>query len=160
MGPILVLDVAYAAGIALSPTPIIVLILILYAGIACRRARGCALAYLIGWVVGLAVLGIVFQALARAGTFLVGLASDSAKPVIPLLVGLALLSWARREWRRGAKKNEQAAMPRWLKALDKVVSQTGDVMTPGRSLVLAVMMSAVSPKNMMLLQHLLFCREV
>ncbi len=64
MGPILVLDVAYAAGIAFSPTPIIVLILILYTGMAGRRTRGCAIAFLIGWVAGLAVLGIVFSALA------------------------------------------------------------------------------------------------
>ncbi len=76
--------------------------------------------------------------------------SDSARPMISLLVGLALLYYVLREWKQSAKKKEQAEMPRWLKATHKVVAKTGDVMTPWRALLLAIIMSALSPKNVML----------
>ena len=55
MGHIIAETLPYAEGVAISPMPIIVVILVLISA----RARSNGLAFLAGWTEGLAVVGVV-----------------------------------------------------------------------------------------------------
>ena len=127
-----------ALGIAISPIPIIAAILMLLS----PKARGTSVGFLIGWVLGIVVAVVVF-------TLLSGLipASDpnAAKPIagtIKIVLGALLLLLALRQWRSRPKNGEAAALPKWMGAIDS--------MTAGRGFVLAFILAAVNPKNLLL----------
>jgi threonine/homoserine/homoserine lactone efflux protein len=127
-----------ALGIAISPIPIIAAILMLLS----PKARGTSVGFLIGWVLGIVVAVVVF-------TLLSGLipASDptAAKPIagtIKIVLGALLLLLALRQWRSRPKDGEAAALPKWMGAIDS--------MTAGRGFVLAFILAAVNPKNLLL----------
>ncbi|MCI0158452.1 GAP family protein [Leifsonia shinshuensis] len=127
-----------ALGIAISPIPIIAAILMLLS----PKARGTSVGFLIGWVLGIVVAVVVF-------TLLSGLipASDpnATKPIsgtIKLILGALLLLLALRQWRSRPKDGEAAALPKWMGAIDS--------MTAGRGFVLAFILAAVNPKNLLL----------
>ena len=127
-----------ALGIAISPIPIIAAILMLLS----PKARGTSVGFLIGWVLGIVVAVVVF-------TLLSGLIPpadpNAAKPIsgtIKILLGLGLLFLAYRQWRSRPKPGETAALPKWMSAIDS--------MTAGRGFVLAFILAAVNPKNLLL----------
>ncbi|MBO1737305.1 GAP family protein [Leifsonia sp. TF02-11] len=127
-----------ALGIAISPIPIIAAILMLLS----PKARGTSVGFLIGWVLGIVVAVVVF-------TLLSGLipANDAsaAKPIagtIKIVLGALLLLLALRQWRSRPKNGEAAALPKWMGAIDS--------MTAGRGFVLAFILAAVNPKNLLL----------
>ncbi len=127
-----------ALGIAISPIPIIAAILMLLS----PKARGTSVGFLIGWVLGIVVAVVVF-------TLLSGLipASDpnATKPIagtIKIVLGALLLLLALRQWRSRPKNGEAAALPKWMGAIDS--------MTAGRGFVLAFILAAVNPKNLLL----------
>lgn len=127
-----------ALGIAISPIPIIAAILMLLS----PKARGTSVGFLIGWVLGIVVAVVVF-------TLLSGLipasAPDASKPIagtIKIVLGALLLLLALRQWRSRPKNGEAAALPKWMGAIDS--------MTAGRGFVLAFILAAVNPKNLLL----------
>ena len=91
-----------ALGIAISPIPIIAIILMLIT----PKARSNGLAFLVGWMTGLAVVGGIALALANA----VGLSASSeasqAESVIKLVLGVLLLLVALRQWRARPQPGE------------------------------------------------------
>ncbi|MBN9630862.1 MAG: GAP family protein [Actinobacteria bacterium] len=127
-----------ALGIAISPIPIIAAILMLLS----PKARGTSVGFLIGWVLGIVVAVVVF-------TLLSGLIptadASAAKPIagtIKIVLGALLLLLALRQWRSRPKNGEAAALPKWMGAIDS--------MTAGRGFVLAFILAAVNPKNLLL----------
>lgn len=127
-----------ALGVAISPVPIIAAILMLLA----PRARGTSVGFLAGWVVGIAVAVTVFTLLASV---IPAADPDASRPVagtIKILLGLALLFLALRQWRGRPKVGAQAVLPKWMEAI-------GD-MTAGRAFLLAFALAAVNPKNLLL----------
>jgi hypothetical protein len=127
-----------AIGIAISPIPIIAIILMLIT----PKARSNGLAFLAGWLLGLVVVGTVV--LIVANTAGVSTSSGPSKTVsaIKLVLGLLLLVLAWRQFGKRPKPGEEAPMPKWMKALDSF--------TPGRSLAIGALLSGVNPKNLML----------
>lgn len=127
-----------ALGIAISPIPIIAAILMLLS----PKARGTSVGFLIGWVLGIVVAVVVFTLLSG----LIPAADPSAsKPIagtLKILLGLGLLFLALRQWRSRPKPGETAALPKWMSAIDS--------MTAGRGFVLAFILAAVNPKNLLL----------
>jgi threonine/homoserine/homoserine lactone efflux protein len=127
-----------ALGIAISPIPIIAIILMLIT----PKARSNGLAFLIGWMAGLAVVGGIALVVASA----VGLSSSSepsrTESVIKLMLGLLLLVVAVRQWRARPKPGEKAALPKWM--------QTLDTFTPVKSFGIAALLSGLNPKNLAL----------
>jgi threonine/homoserine/homoserine lactone efflux protein len=127
-----------AVGVAVSPIPIIAAILMLLS----PRARSTGVAFLVGWVAGILVAVVVFALLSSlipAGD------PDEPEPVrgvIKILLGLALLLLALRQWRSRPKPGEAAPTPKWMGAVDS--------MTPGRGLGLGFLLSAVNPKNLLM----------
>ena len=127
-----------AIAIDISCLSIIAVILMLIT----PRARANGLAFLGGWLLGLAVVGTIV--LVVADTAGVSASNGPSKPAsaIKLVLGLLLLFAAWRQLKKRPKPGEEAPMPKWMKALDRF--------TPGRSLALGAAMYGVNPKNLIL----------
>jgi len=129
---------SFGVGVALSPVPIIAVVLML----ATPRGRVNGPAFLAGWVVGLAVVGTVVLLVASGGD-----ASDAGAPadwvsVLKLVLGLLLVGLAFKQWRGRPRGDQRPELPGWMK--------TVDTFTPARSAGIAVALSAVNPKNLIL----------
>jgi threonine/homoserine/homoserine lactone efflux protein len=125
-----------AVGVALSPLPVLAMLLVL----AGRRPGSAGCAFWLAWTIGVAVPTIAFVAAAeRAG------ATDddsSAIAVGEIAVGIVFFAVALRlaVTRRRARPG---AVPAWLEALDR----TG----PSRAAGLALVLSSANPKNLALM---------
>ncbi|MCD2194748.1 GAP family protein [Actinomycetospora endophytica] len=126
-----------AVGVSLSPIPIVAVVLML----ATPRGRPNGIAFVVGWIVGLAAVGtIVLLVSGGAG------AGGSGGPpvwvgVVKLVLGVGLLGLTVVEWRR-RPRGEDAALPAWMSTLDTV--------TPIRSAGLGAGLAAVNPKNLLI----------
>jgi threonine/homoserine/homoserine lactone efflux protein len=127
-----------AVGVALSPVPIIGVVLML----GTPRASANAPAFLLGWIIGLAIVGAVALLIAGGAN-----ASDDAAPSdwvswLKLLLGALLIHFAFRQWRGRPRGDEHADLPKWMQAVDDF--------TPGRSVATGIGLSALNPKNLVL----------
>ena len=127
-----------AVGVAISPLPIIAVILMLLSDKATATSTG----FLLGWVAGIVAVTVVVLAL-------VGQAGDSAagepstlSSVLKLVFGALLLLLAVRQWRGRPKEGESGSMPKWMDAISSF--------TLGRALVLGFLLSGINPKNLLL----------
>lgn len=125
-----------AVAVAISPIPIIAVILVL----GTPRARSDGPAFAAGWVVGMVAVSVVVLALTSAGD----MRQKSYDTVNWLQVGLGILFFAlaRREWRSRPAKGAEPEMPGWMKAIDEV--------KPGKAFGLGAALSALNPKNLAL----------
>lgn len=131
IGQVLSLGVA----VAISPIPIIGVVLML----TTPRARSNGPAFLLGWVVGLAVLGTAMLLVAGDSS-----ASENGGPatwvsVLKLVLGCLLLLTAVRQWRGRPHDVDEVELPGWMRAVDRISA----VRSGGMGTALA----AVNPKN-------------
>lgn len=128
---------APAVGVALSPMPIVAVILMLFT----PRARQTGPAFAIGWVLGLVVVvGIVLLVADPAN-----MADEENNPsttsaIIHLVLGLALVFLAFKQWQGRPKEGEEPEMPKWMQSIDKI--------TPVVALGFGALMSGLNPKNL------------
>ena len=127
-----------AVGVAISPLPIVAVVLMLVS----RRARVNGPMFVAGWVIGLAILGAVVLLLAGPAD-----ASDDGQPatwvsVVKLVVGGLLVLMAAREWKARPADGTEPAMPKWM--------ETIDAFTPGKAAGSGALFGAVNPKNLLL----------
>jgi hypothetical protein len=128
----------FAVGVAVSPIPIIAVIVMLFSS----RASVNGPAFLLGWVVGLALLCTAVYAVASAADVSTERdASDSAH-WIRLGLGVLLLLAAARNWRKRPAPGAEAPMPKWMAAAEHF--------TPIKALAGGVLLGAVNPKNLVL----------
>jgi threonine/homoserine/homoserine lactone efflux protein len=125
-------------GVALSPVPIIAVVLML----GTPRARANGPAFVLGWVIGLAVVGTVVL-LASSGAD----ASEEGDPadwvgVLKIVLGVLLLLVAARTWRGRPRAGDEAELPKWM--------QTIDAFQTPRSLAFGALLSGINPKNLLL----------
>ncbi|MBM4722750.1 GAP family protein [Rhodococcus hoagii] len=128
-----------AIGVAISPIPIIATILMLLT----PRAGSTATAFLAGWILGIAVGYVVFVAIGSAIDLSSNSAGNAVTATIRLVLGVLLLALAVKQWRTRPAPGEDPSMPAWLAAIDKV--------TPGKALALGVGLSAINPKNLLMI---------
>ncbi|HTH06708.1 MAG TPA: GAP family protein [Ilumatobacteraceae bacterium] len=126
-----------AVGVALSPVPIIAVILML----GTPRAKSNGPAFALGWVLGLVVVSVVVV-LVAGGADDPDSGTSTTVDVVKLLIGLLFLVMAFGQWRKRPKPGEQAAMPKWMAMLDHF--------NAGKSLGLGALLSGVNPKNLAL----------
>ncbi|MET9081882.1 GAP family protein [Streptomyces sp. NPDC004237] len=124
-----------AAGVAVSPLPIVAIILIL----ATPRGRLNGTLFALGWLLGLAALGAIMLAVGGSGG-----ASDHKHPatwvgVLKLALGALLALFGAVQWRRRPRDPSQAQLPKWMAAIDHF--------TPGKILGLGLLLSAGNLKN-------------
>ena len=127
-----------ALGIAISPIPIIAIILMLIT----PKARSNGLAFLVGWMAGLAVVGGIALVAANAAGLSSSAETTRTESVIKLVLGLLLLVVAARQWRARPAPGETAPLPKWMQALD--------TFTPLKSFGIAALLSGLNPKNLAL----------
>lgn len=139
MGEVVGQLLAPAIGVALSPLPIVGMILMLLS----PKARVNGPAFAIGWLAGLAiVIGIVLIFVDPSD-----LDSGDGTPstlygVIHLALGLLLWGLALKQWRSRPKAGESPPLPKWMAGIDKV--------TPIMALGLGALLSGLNPKNLIL----------
>jgi threonine/homoserine/homoserine lactone efflux protein len=130
--------IAFAAGVALSPTAVIGVVLLL----STARARSVGPAFMLGWMLGLATVGTVALAAASGAE-----ASEAGAPatwvsVLKIVLGMLLLLVAVRQWRGRHPGDGEAKLPAWMQAIDKF--------TWPRAAGVAVALAALNPKNLLL----------
>ncbi len=132
IGQVLVL----AVGVAISPIPLIGVALLL----TTPSARSNGPAFLLGWVAGLAIVGVVFL-LVSGGADASTSGSGGWVDVLKLLLGIGLLVLAGRQWRSRPRSGEEPELPGWMRSLD--------TFTAGRSAAVGAVLAA-NPKNFIL----------
>ena len=126
-----------AIGVALSPVPIIAVILVL----GTPKARSNGPAFALGWVGGLVVVSVIVL-LVASGASNPNSGSSTAVNAIKLALGAVFLFMAAAQWQKRPKKGEEPTMPKWMGTID--------TFTPAKSLAFGAALSAVNPKNLAL----------
>ena len=138
MGSAIGQTLSLAVGVALSPVPIIAVILMLVT----PRARANGPAFVLGWLVGLAIVGAIVLLVAGPTD-----ASDDGEPatwvdVLKLVLGLLLVLVALKEWRSRPHEGEEAETPKWMGAID--------AFTAPKALGAGAVLAGANPKNLLL----------
>jgi threonine/homoserine/homoserine lactone efflux protein len=125
-------------GVALSPIPIVAVVLML----ATPRAGSNGPAFLLGWIAGLALAGTVVLLVSSGAD-----TSSDGEPatwvgVLKLVLGVLLLLVGVKQWRGRPRGEEEAERPKWMRTID--------AFGPPKALALGVLLSAVNPKNLLL----------
>ena len=127
-----------ALGVAISPVPIIAVILMLLA----PRAKAASVGFLLGWVVGIAVVVTLVAVLVGPVED-----SDTSEPstvtsVLLLVLGAAACFLTVRSWHGRPRAGQTPELPKWMAAIDS--------MTPVKAAGLGALLSGVNPKNLTL----------
>jgi hypothetical protein len=127
-----------AVGVALSPVPIIAVVLMLVT----RRARVNGPAFVVGWLLGLGVVGAVVLLIAHPA----GATSDGEPAtwvgVLKLVLGALLLLVAALQWRKRPHGEDEPATPKWMGAIESF--------GPGKALGAGAILAGLNPKNLLL----------
>jgi threonine/homoserine/homoserine lactone efflux protein len=123
-------------GVALSPVPIIAVILMLVT----PRARSNGPAFIVGWLAGLAVVGTIVLLVAPD-------TAENGEPatwveVLKLILGALLVLVALKQWRGRPCGEEEPATPKWMGAID--------AFTPSKALGAGAVLAGANPKNLLL----------
>lgn len=122
-----------AIGVAISPVPIIAVILMLFS----KSAKTNSLSFLVGWLIGLLGAGLIVLALGIAAS---DGAPSTASGVIKILIGAVFILLGIKQWRSRPKPGEQAKTPGWMSAIDDF--------TTAKAFGAGLVLSAVNPKNL------------
>ena len=127
-----------AIGVALSPVPIIAVILMLVT----PRARANGPAFVVGWLIGLALVGALVLVVADPAN-----ANDDGQPAtwvdwLKLALGLGVLLVGLKEWRGRPRGDDEPATPKWMGTIE--------AFSPAKSLGAGTLLSAANPKNLLL----------
>ncbi|MEZ5298817.1 MAG: GAP family protein [Ilumatobacteraceae bacterium] len=122
----------FAVGVAISPVPIIALILMLFS----KKATANSLAFLGGWLIGLTAASIIVLALGLEGSN-----GDAASGGwVKVLIGAAFLALAVKQWKGRPAEGTEPEMPAWMASIDEF--------TAVRALGMGALLSGVNPKNL------------
>jgi hypothetical protein len=127
-----------ALGVAISPVPIIAVILMLLA----PHAKAASVAFLVGWVAGIAVLVTVVALLVDPSGDSSVDSPSTFSSILKLVLGSAAVLLGLMQWERRPQPGQEAEMPAWMSAVDTI--------TATKALGLGALLSAVNPKNLTL----------
>jgi hypothetical protein len=132
-------SIPYAIGVAISPIPIIAIVLMLLS----KRAASNGLAFDGGWIVGVA--GVTVVVIAVSGAIGTGPGGSPSHWVsaLKIALGALLLALGVRDWRKRPAHGEAPHLPKWLAAIEHI--------TPLRSGALALALSVANPKNLVMI---------
>jgi hypothetical protein len=161
VGHVLPLAVAFA----LSSIPIMATILILLS----KNRNRAAIPFLIGWILGIALVLVVLVGIAQAVPATVPKTSQVVLGSVLIVIGVALVALSVVNWMRG-RRNPSTGVPRWLRAVSSFgpwssfgfalllnvrpkaillsaaagLSLRGDALTPGETVTVIVIYTLVS----------------
>jgi cytochrome c biogenesis protein CcdA len=138
MGQAIGQSLPHAVGVALSPVPIIVVVLLL----ATPQATVNGVLFVVGWLAGLLIIGGVVVALAGS----LG-AQEHGQPRtwvswLELGIGLLLLLVAVRQFRHRPREGEEAHLPAMMGRIDQI--------SPWTTGLVGAVLVAANPKNLLL----------
>ncbi len=125
-----------ALAVALSPIPIVAVVLVL----GTPRARSAGSAFALGWVCGLLAVSVIVVLVLGAGSD-----PDSDDPGVAWLkvaLGLLFLVMAAKQWGKRPKDGREPETPAWMATIDTA--------TPAKAAVLGATLSGANPKNLAL----------
>lgn len=125
-----------AIGLALAALPVTLIPIAL----AAKRPPAVARAFLLGWLLGIAVVGTVVIVLADVIVLPSG--NLSWFGYIKIAIGLVLIGLAGRRWLGRPRAGEDPPVPGWLASVD--------AMGAGRAFGLALLLAGLNPKNLAL----------
>jgi threonine/homoserine/homoserine lactone efflux protein len=116
--------------------PIVAVVLML----GTQRGKVNGPAFVIGWIVGLVVVGVIVLLVAGG----ISASSATTKPktwvsLLKLVLGGLLGLVAVRQWRTRPRRDSEPDMPGWMTKVDSF--------TPVKTLGLAALLSAVTPRT-------------
>src|SRR5919198_1286744 len=125
-------------GVALSPVPIIAVVLML----GTPRARSNGPAFVVGSILGLALVGALLLLVAGGAD-----ASEHGEPatwvdVVKIVLGAVLALVAIRQWRGRPRGDDVPQLPKWMEAIDEFGA--------GKAFGMGALLSGVNPKNLLL----------
>jgi hypothetical protein len=129
----------FAIGIAISPIPIIAVILMLFS----ERAKVNGSAFLVGWVIGIAAVGTIVYFVADAANAATDSTTSDSVSWGKIVLGVLLLGLARRNWAKRPAPGQHEAMPKWMAGVETI--------SPVKAIGLAIVLSVVNPKNLVLI---------
>ncbi len=122
-----------AVGVAISPVPIIAVILMLFTS----KAVANSVSFLVGWLLGLSVVGAVVLALGLEAS---GGGEADSGGWIKVAIGVLFLFLGWKQWSGRPQGDEEAKMPGWMAAIDEFNAV--------KSFGLGFVLSALNPKNL------------
>lgn len=128
----------FAVGVAISPVPIIAVILMLFSA----RAKVNGPMFLLGWGVALAVVSFAVYFVADAGDPSTNSGAADTISWGKLVLGVLLLVLALRNWQKRPAPGEEPDMPKWMSGVDGLA--------PAKALALGLLLAGVNPKNLIL----------
>ena len=137
MGSVVGEILPFAVAVAISPVPIIAVILMLFSA----RAGANGPAFLGGWVVGLLAVSVIVLALSGVAGLGTG-ATPTWVALLELVLGVVLLLLGWQKFTDRPPAGTAAPLPKWLQAVDQ--------MTPGKAFGMGALLSGVNPKNLVL----------
>lgn len=129
----------FALAVAISPIPIIAVVLTLLS----PKAKAASVGLLAGWVAGIIVTLALFILISG---MLPEDSSDGWRPIlgtIKVALGAVFLFMAIRQWRSRPKKGMEVTLPTWMQAIDKASARS--------AAVIGFVLSAVNPVNLLML---------
>jgi Sap, sulfolipid-1-addressing protein len=128
----------FAVGVAVSPIPIVAVVLML----TTRRARVNGAVFIAGWLAGLAVVGVIALSIADPAD-----ASSSGAPAtwvswLKVVLSVALILVAALQFRRRPRNGDRVELPKWMARADEI--------KPLPAAGLGVVMGGLNPKNLLL----------
>jgi hypothetical protein len=130
--------ITFAVGVAISPVPIVAVILMLFS----QRARVNGPAFLIGWVAALAVVSAVVYVTADQSDASTSNTTSDTVSWGKIILGAAFLLLALRQWRHRPAVGAEPTMPKWMATIDEL--------TPVKAVGFGVVLAGVNPKNLVL----------
>jgi len=127
-----------AVGVAVSPVPIIAVILMLFT----KRAKSNGPAFVLGWVLGLTIVAIIVLFASNGADVSGGGTPSTAAAVVKVLLGALFLFMAYRQWANRPQEGDEPEMPAWMASIDAFAA--------GKSLGLGGLLSGLNPKNLAL----------
>lgn len=127
-----------AVGVAISPLPIVAVVLMLVT----PRGRVNGPSFVVGWCVGLAIVGTIVLAISSSANASTDNGPATWVDVLFLILGLLLIGVAAGQWRARPRGEAAPPTPKWMGALDQF--------TPIKAGGAGVVLSALNPKNLLL----------
>lgn len=126
-----------AVGVAISPLPIVAVVLML----GTARARPVGTAFSAGWIAGLGLASTIVVLLTN------GIDESDESPstvvsTVKLVLGLALMALAVKRWHQRPRNGTVPEPPRWMSSIDST--------PPARAAGLGFVLAGVNPKNLAL----------
>src|SRR6185312_9068678 len=128
----------FAVAVAISPIPIIAVILMLFSA----RARVNGAAFLVGWIMALAAVSTIVYVVSHDGNVATSSTASDSVSWGKIALGVAFLLLARRNWRNRPAPGAEPSMPKWMGRVESL--------SPLEAAGLGVVLAAANPKNLIL----------